>query len=292
MTIKIITDSTCDLPFDYIKKNDIDVIPFPYQIDGINYEDDFGNSIKYDDFYAKMRNGKMPTTSQITTYTFENHFKKYIKKNQAIIYIGFSSKLSQTFNNAIMAKRNLIKEDYSIDLTIIDSKSAAAGQGLLIYYVNEMVKKGNSKKEIINWIDDNIQKINIWFTVDNLDHLKRGGRISAVNATIGNMLQIKPILLINSEGKLVLAKKVRGKKKFIAILLAKIENKIINPENQTILISHADCLDDAKKLKELVFEKFNVKNIIINDLSPILGTHVGPGNLTICFLGKNREATI
>jgi DegV family protein with EDD domain len=289
MTIKIITDSTCDLSFDYIKKHDIDVIPFPYQIDGINYEDDFGNSIKYDDFYTKMRNGKMPTTSQITTYTFENYFKKYIEKNQSVIYIGFSSELSQTFNNAIMAERNLMKENPSIDLTIIDSKSAAAGQGLLIYYVSEMIKKEKSKKEIINWIDDNIQKINIWFTVDTLDHLKRGGRISAVNATIGNMLQIKPILLINFEGKLVLAKKVRGKKKFIAVLLTEIENKIINPENQTILISHANCLDNAKKLKKLASEKFNVKNIIINDLNPIIGTHIGPGSLTISFLGKNRN---
>ncbi len=289
MTIKLITDSTCDLSIEYIKKNDISVIPYIYQLNGKDYEDDFGKSMSYNDFYKEMNNGKMPTTSQITAYTFENHFKKYIDNGDSVIYIGFSSQLSQTFNNAIMAKRNLLKENSLIDLTIIDSKSAAAGQGLLVYYVNELVKADKSKEEIIDWIDTNLQKINIWFTVDNLEHLKRGGRISALNAKLGNMLQIKPLLYVDNKGALNLAKKIRGKKKFKHILISEIEKKIVNPENQIILISHADCIENAEELKELVTQNFNVKEVIINGLTPIIGTHVGPGNLTICFLGDNRD---
>ncbi len=287
MNTVIITDSSCDLSCEYISENNIKVIPFPYSIDGKDYIDDFGKSLTYEDFYNALRNGAMPSTSQISSYTFEHEFKKYVLEGKAVIYIGFSSALSQTFNNSIAARNIVLEEIPEADIAVIDSKSASVGLGLLVFYANKLLMQGKSKNEIVEWIENNKLKSNHWFIIDSLDHLKRGGRISAASAAVGSILDVKPLLNIDNEGKLDVVKKIRGRKKAIKELLDELQF-ITNPEEQTLFINHGDCLKDAEQLKELVLNKVNVKNIVINYIGPIIGTHTGPGMLCLVFMGEKR----
>ncbi len=285
----IVTDSSCDLSADYIRESNIQVIPFTYNLDGNDYYDDFGQTVAYEEFYDRIRKGSMPTTSQITTYTFEKTFRQLAQKGYSIIYIGFSSALSETFNNAVMARRNLLEENPSIDLTIIDSKSASVGLGAVVYYASELIKEGKSKEEIIDWVENNKYRVYHLFTVDSLEHLRRGGRLSAASAAIGSLLDIKPLLIVDNCGKLDVAKKIRGRKKSIKCLLEILENRIVNPEEQTIFINHGDCPDEAEYLKDLVLSEVKVKDVMVNYVGPIIGTHTGPGMLCMVFLGDDRN---
>ncbi|EAD1415565.1 MULTISPECIES: DegV family protein [Bacillota] len=288
MRTTLITDSNCDLPVEYLSQNNIHVIPFTYQLDGINYTDDFGKSLGHKEFYDALRNGSMPTTAQITAYTFENEFKKFCSKGESVIYIGFSSALSGSFNSSVMAKNSILEDMPEANITVIDSKSASIGQGLLVYYASEMLKKGKSKQEIVEWIENNKLKINHWFTIDSLDHLKRGGRISATSATIGGLLDVKPVLNVQNDGSLNIVKKIRGRKKSIKTLYEEYKARVINPEEQMIYINHGDCLEDAEYLKSLILSETAPKDIVINDLGPIIGTHTGPGMVLVVFIGKER----
>lgn len=284
----IITDSNCDLSTEYTKENNIPIIPFHFHLKGKEYEDNFGESISYKDFYDELRNGEMSTTAQITPDIFEDVFNKYVSEGYSIIYIGFSSALSETYNNAVLAKKMIMCTDKSADITVIDSKSATVGQGLLVYYASEMLKKGISNEEIVNWVEDNKFKVNHWFTVDSLEHLKRGGRISSASATLGTLLEVKPVLFIDHEGKLVAVNKVRGRKRSVRILFEEFKKRVLHPEEQIVFISHGDCLEDAQHLKNLIMSEVGVKDVIINYLGPVIGTHTGPGLLCIAFFGSDR----
>ena len=285
----IITDSSCDIPKDFLEENNIPVIPFHFYLKGKDYEDDFGKTISYEEFYHELRNGEMATTAQITPYTYENYFKKYVDEGYSIIYIGLSSALSESYNHSIMAKNTILSENPEADITVIDSKSASIGQGLLVREANKMLKDGKSKEDIVDWLEKNKLKVNHWFTVDSLDHLRRGGRLSATSAIVGTMLNVKPILIVDNDGKLVPAQKVRGRKKAIRVLMEELKDRGINIEEQTIYIVHGDCIEDAEYLKNMIMEELNVKDVIINCLGPVIGTHTGPGLLAIVFIGQNRE---
>ena len=173
----IVTDSNCDLSSEYIKENNVSVIPLYFHLKGKDYEDNFGESISYKQFYDELRRAEVCTTAQITPYKFEECFRKHVLDGYSIIYIGFSSGLSETYNNAILARKTILEENKAADITVIDTRSATAGQGLIVTYACEMLKNGKSKEDIVNWIEDNKLKVNHWFIVDSLDHLKRGGRI-------------------------------------------------------------------------------------------------------------------
>jgi DegV family protein with EDD domain len=288
MGIVIVTDSNCDLPVDYISQNNVHVIPFTYVLNGINYTDDFGKSLSYKEFYDGIRNGSMPTTAQITAYTFENEFRSFVSKGDSVIYIGFSSALSETFNGSVLARNEIMEANPEADITVIDSKSASVGQGLLVYYACEMLKQGKSKQEIVDWIESNKLKVNHWFTIDSLEHLKRGGRISATSAAIGGLLEVKPVLHVSNDGSLNVVKKIRGRKKSIRTLFEEFKTRVIKPEEQMIYIAHGDCIEDAEYLKFLILSEITPKDVIINNLGPIIGTHTGPGLVGIFFLGKER----
>ena len=230
----------------------------------------------------------MPTTAQITTYTFENEFRSFVSKGDSVIYIGFSSALSETFNGSVLARNEIIEANPQADITVIDSKSASVGQGLLVYYACEMLKQGKSKQEIVDWIESNKLKVNHWFTIDNLEHLKRGGRISATSAAIGGLLEVKPVLNVSNDGSLNVVKKIRGRKKSIKTLFEEYKTRAIKPEEQRIYITHGDCIEDAEYLKSLILSETTPKDIVINSLGPIIGTHTGPGMVGVFFLGKER----
>lgn len=284
----LFTDSCCDLPISFVKENNIQVMSIQVNISGEEIPDDLGVSISHKNFYSLIRNGKLPTTSQVNVDAFESSFRKYVSEGYSIIYIGFSSALSGCVNSARLAKEIIDEEIKDADITIIDSKSASMGLGLLVYYAANMIQEGNSKENIINWIEENKLKVNHWFTVDDLNHLKRGGRISSTVAIVGTMLSIKPIMQVDNEGRLVPVSKVKGRKKSIKTLCDKLKEKIINSENQTVFISHGDCIEEAESLKNLILSEIKVKEIIINNIGPAVGSHSGPGTLALFFIGNSR----
>ena len=284
----IFTDSCCDLPINFVKENNIEVMELRVNLKGEDIPDDLGESINYKDFYKLIRNGEMPTTSQANVGEFQERFQKYVNEGYSIIYIGFSSALSGCVNSARLAMENIKLDNENADITIIDSKCASMGLGLLVYYASKMLKEGKSKDEIVNWIEENKLRVNHWFTVDDLNHLKRGGRVSSSVAIVGTMLSIKPIMHVDDEGRLTPVSKVKGRKKSIKVLQEKIVEKIVNPEEQVIFISHGDCLEEAEHLKELITSVIKVKDVIINNVGPVIGSHSGPGTMALFFIGNSR----
>lgn len=284
----IFTDSCCDLPISFINENNIQVMHLRVNLRGKDIPDDLGKSIAHKDFYNLIREGEMPTTSQVNVNTFEEGFRKFSEQGYSIIYIGFSTALSGCVNSARLAKEVVLEEIKDADITIIDTKSASMGLGLIVYYAAQMLKEGKGKEDIIKWIEKNKLKVNHWFTVDDLNHLKRGGRISSTVAIVGTMLNIKPIMHVDNEGRLIPLSKVKGRKKSIKSLQEKLKERIVESEKQVVFISHGDCLDDAEYLRDLILKEINVKDVIINNVGPAVGSHSGPGTLALFFIGNDR----
>jgi len=255
---------------------------------GIETQDDFGQTLTYKEFYDSVRKGETPSTAQINSFTFTEEFNNLIEKGKDIIYIGMSSALSGCINSAVIAKNEIIIDNPLADITIIDSRSASLGCGLLCYYAMEMLNAGKSKDEVVTWVEENKLKLNHWFTVDDLHHLRRGGRVSNTAAIVGTLLDIKPILHVDNEGRLIPVFKVKGRKKSIKALMEKFEERAVDMENQVISISHGDCLEDAEFLKRLILEKHIVKKVIINEIGPAIGSHSGPGTVALFFFGTER----
>ena len=289
MKIKIVTDSNCELSKEYVVENNIHVVPFSFQVSGIEYEDNFGRELSYLEFYRKLRNCEVSSTTQITPFTFEEIFDEYVTEGYAVIYFGFSSALSETFNCAQIARNTIISRNKNADITVFDTRSASAGQGLLVHYAADMIKKGSTKDEIVDRLEILRMYENTLFIVDNLEHLKRGGRISATNAALGYLLEIKPILELNYEGKIVVADKVRGRKKSIKHLSDKFGELASEKESQTVFIHHADCVGEAEFLKTLITKEYKIKEIYINEMGPVIGSHAGPGSIAIAFVGSKLQ---
>lgn len=288
METVIIIDSCCDLPKEYIDENNVPVLSMAVNFKGQEYKDDFGVSLPYKDFYDEVRKCEMPSTAQINVYDYSEEFRKHVSLGKSIICIAFSSALSGSYNSACIAKNMILEEYKDADITVIDSRCASLGEGLLDYYAIEMLKNGASKEEIITFIENNKLKINHWFTVDDLNHLKRGGRVSATAAAIGTLLNIKPILHVDDEGRLIPVTKEKGRKKSIKALAEELDKNIVNPEEQIIFISHGDCIEDVELLKKLILERHKVKDIIVNSIGPVVGSHSGPGTVALFFMGEKR----
>ncbi len=285
----IITDSTTDLTQELINELDITVIPMEFNIDGkvyLNYSDE--RDISYKEFYDFLRNGKNSTTSLINTTTFTELFELILEDGKDILYIAFSSGLSGTYNSSCIAAQMLSEKYTDSKIYTVDSLSASMGEGLLVYHAAKKKKEGMNIDELKDWVENNKLNLCHWFTVDDLHHLKRGGRLSSAAAIVGTMLNIKPVLNVDNEGHLIPVEKVRGRKLSITAMLKMMEKTAINPEEQTIFISHGDCLEEAEFLANLVKEKLNVKDIKMNYIGPVIGSHSGPGTIALFFLGTER----
>ena len=288
MGIKIITDSSCDLPREYVDDNNIEVISLVLNLNGQIIKDDLGKTLSYKDFYQKMRDGATPTTSQVNAHEFEEAFSKHIKNGDSIIYISISASLSGTFNSANIAKNNLLEEYPEAKIELVDSLSASIGQGLLVLKACEMRDNGASIEEIVEWIEENKRKVIHSILIDDLNHLKRGGRISGATATIGGLLNIKPSAYLDDEGKLAQGEKIKGKKKALRFLANEVKEKAIDSENEVLYICHGDCQEEAESLRDIIEQEVKFKNVIINYIGNVIGAHTGPGALAVIFLGKNR----
>ena len=288
MKIKLITDSACDLPLEYIQKNAIEVACLEVNVKGEFIPDDFGQTLPHKQFYELLRQGEHTSTSQVNIHTFEEIFEKYVQEGYAIIYIGLASVLSGTVNSAIVARANLLEKYPQANISVIDSKSASLGEGLLVTKACEMIKNGCDKEEIVKWVESNCSKVIHAITVDDLNFLKRGGRISATTAVIGGMLGIKPSIKLDNEGKVIPGAKLKGNKNALKYLANQVVEKGVDLENQTVFICHADVEENAKLLKEMILEKVKVKDVVINYIGTVIGTHGGPGAMAVMFLGTER----
>lgn len=285
----IMTDSCCDLPSEYIEKNQIPYVSLTCNFKGDEYKDDFGRSIGFKMFYDGMRHGEISKTSQPNPEAFYKVFKDITAQDKDIIYLCVSSGLSGTYNSANIAK-NMIKDEFKeAKITIVDTLTASLGQGVMVIKAIEMKKNGASFDDIVKYIEENKLNLNTYITVNDLSHLKRGGRISSTAALVGIVLHIKPVLTLNDEGKVISILKVKGRKNVINKLAEVVCKRIENPEEQVISICHGDAEEEAQKLKELILKEIRVKDVVINYIGPVVGTYGGPGALAVFFLGKHRQ---
>lgn len=285
----IITDSSCDLTPSLAAETQIEVIPLHLTMEGSEYRNFLdGSEIDPKAFYNKLRTGSNATTSAVNPDVFNSVFEEKLKEGKDIIYLGFSSGLSSTFHASTIAAEELKEKYPDSRIYCVDTLAASMGQGLLVYLAAEKKKAGATIEEVRDFVEQNKLKLCHWFTVDDLNHLKRGGRVSATTALVGTMLNIKPILHVDDEGHLINVGKVRGRKASIESLFTHMKESAINPSEQTVFISHGDCEEDALTLKKMVEKEFSPKRIEINFVGPVIGAHSGPGTLALFFLGDKR----
>lgn len=282
----ITTDTTCDLPEEYLVNHNIDVIALYYSIDDIIYGDD--KNIAQTEFYNMMRNGKMPTTMACNPENTEKYFRKHLDAGKDILHIAFSSALSSSYNTAAVVGRDLSEEYPDRKIIVIDSKSASMGEGLVVYKASQNMERGMSIEDNTAWIEENKLHFCQQFTVDDLNHLHRGGRVSKTTAVIGTMINVKPILHVDDEGRLIPLSNVRGRKKSLNTLVDNMENYSKGYDNDMVLISHGDCLEDAEYVKSQIQERLGIKNFMINYVCPTVGAHSGPGTLALFYMGEKR----
>ena len=288
---KIITDSTTDLPLEYLKGHDVGCIPISYILDGVIYGKD--KELDWKEFYAMMRNeGKMPTTSQINPADAREYLEEYAGTYQEILYLAFSSGLSGTCNNIRMAADEIMEERPDMKIIVVDSLGASMGEGLFVHKAVRMRDEGKSMEETAKWLEEHKQNFVHIFTVDDLFHLYRGGRVSKTAAVLGTLVSIKPKLHVDHEGHLILIGKVRGRKKSLSALVDYMEEKMGSwaEENREdcVFISHGDALEDAEYVRDLIKERFGFRNFLISHIGPTIGAHSGPGTIALFFMGESR----
>ena len=284
----IVTDSSCDLSASLAEQMHIRVIPLSVFVDGkqhYNFLD--GSDISFEDFYAQLNDGAMVTTSAINVGQVKTVFESELMCGHDVLYLGFSSALSGTYNAAVNAAAELEGAYPGKRILTVDTLCASLGQGLLVYLAVQKRREGKSIDEVRDYIESIKLNLCHWFTVDSLLQLKRGGRVSGAKYIVGSMLNIKPVMHVDNDGKLVNVSKARGRNASINALFEKLCETAIEPENQTVFISHGNCRDDAEKLAEMIKNKFGCR-VVINFVGPVIGAHSGQGTLALFFIGSER----
>lgn len=289
-TFELLTDSCCDLTYDYLEKNNVNYISMLINIDGKEYVDDLRKDFDYQWFIDQLRNGKVPTTSQINIGTYMEIFKLFIDQSKPVLYLAFSSGLSGSCYNAMMAVEQL-KEEYGEDrvpIHVYDSKAASLGEGLLVHRLIQMRDAEATINEAIEWLDEYSPRLHSWVYVDDLKHLERGGRVSKTQAAVGTLMNVKPIIIMNAEGKLENIGKVRGRKKGLAKLVKETVDGMTDPNNQEIFIVHADDRESAEEIKKGLLQHIQPKEIKISEMGPTIASHTGVGTLAVFSFGEKR----
>lgn len=279
------TDASCDLTSAQVNEIGVEVLPMEFEMEGksyLHYPD--ARMMSLEDFYSKLKSGVYSKTTQINVNGFVTAFEKYLKAGIDVIYTGISTGLSGTYNTCLIAVRELQEKYPDRKIIVIDSRCDSAGLGFLIYLAGQKYKAGCSIDELAEYIKTTRDRICHWFVVEDLDQLKRGGRISAVTATFGKALQIKPLIGVDEVGHLYNAAKVRGKSNVIPTLVKHLEAEGEDTKNNLVFVAHADNKEGAEELKKRI--KGMCKEVQICDIGPVIGTHVGSGMLAILFLGK------
>jgi len=283
----ILTDSSCDLDAEMVKKLGVRVIPLGIHAEGkdyLNYPDN--RDISPAEYYNMLRAGISASTSAPSVATFSDAMEEILNEGKDMLYLGFSSALSATYNTGAIAAEELTAKYPDRKIYTVDTLCASLGQGLLVHFAAAEQKKGRTIDEVKAAVESSRLNLCHWFTVDDLNHLHRGGRVSKSTAIIGGALNIKPIMHVDNEGRLIKTGVARGRKSSIKALLEKMQETAT--ETDTVFISHGDCLQDAESLAAMIRERFKVSEIYINYVGPVIGTHSGPGTLALFFTGKQR----
>ncbi len=284
----ITTDSASDLPKEYIQKENLYVQPLFYNIGNQIYGG--ANNLDYKVFYNRMRQGEMPVTNAIIPEEMRNDLRPFLEQGYDILHLAFSSGLSSSCQNAVLAANELREEFPDRKIVVIDTYAASLGEGLLVHKAIQLKKQGKSLEEVAKWVEDNRDHLCHLFTVDDLFHLQRGGRVSKTVAVIGTMINIKPVLHVDNAGELKMLKTVRGRKKSLLYLVDRMEElcKGYENENDVVFISHGDCMEDAQFVADRIKERLGIQNFIIDYVSPTIGAHSGPGTIALFFMGKEK----
>lgn len=284
----IVTDSAIDMPKDWIdQQQNFRILDLSYLMDGKSYISD-GTDEGIRAIYNAMRDGKMLKTSQVTPEMWEACFRELLGAGHDVLTIAFSSGLSGTCSAAFMAADE-VRADYpDRKLHVIDSMQASAGEGLMVIYALQNRDNGMPIDENAAWLQKNVQNFIAWFTVNDLMHLHRGGRVSAASAIVGSLVRIKPIMRVDENGKLAVYEKCPGRKRSIRVLANKIKSDIVNPEGQIITISHGDCLEEAQQLADMIRESLPVAEVRISYVGSVIGAHTGPGVIAVFCMGDTR----
>ena len=282
----ITVNSTVDLPKEWLEERKVPVIPLKYTIDNETYTDMEGLSSK--EFFGKLRDGKMATTSQMNPEEARAQLEPFLKEGKDVLHLGFSSGLSGTYNSMRIAGEELKEEYPEAKIIIIDTLCACLGEGLLLYKALQQKASGKTIEETAKWVEENKLHICHNVTVDDLFHLHRGGRISKASAVLGSVVQIKPIIHMDNEGKLQVIGKERGRKKSLNKIVDMAVEQSKGWDNDMIMITHGDCLEDAEYVASLVREKMGIDNILINDIGTVIGSHTGPGVVAVFCMGEKR----
>jgi DegV family protein with EDD domain len=285
----IMTDSCCDMSAELAEELDLTVLPLSLQMEGATYRNYLdGREIGFKDFYARIRGGALATTSAVSVGQFEDAMRPILESGKDILCISFSSALSTTYQSATIAADSMREEFPDATIYVVDSLCASLGQGLFVYLCAQQKKAGKTLEEVYAYAEATKGSVCHRFTVDDLNHLKRGGRINAATALFGTMMSIKPVLHVDDQGRLINVGKARGRKASLLALVDRMEETAIDPKNQTVFISHGDCLEDAQFVADEIRRRFGTEDIRINYVGPVIGNHSGPGTMALFFLGSER----
>jgi DegV family protein with EDD domain len=283
------TDSSCDLPANLADEMELSVLPLYADVDGqkyANYLDE--REISFSEIYAKLRTKCPAKTSAVNVNDFMEPMEAALQAGKDVLYIGFSSGLSSTYESGAMAAKELSERYPERRIYAVDSLCASMGQGLMVYLAWKQKQLGRSIEEVRDYVEGNKLHLCHWFTIDDLMFLKRGGRISGATAIVGSMLGIKPVMHVDNEGHLINVDTARGRKASLKALADKAGELGADLGNQTVFISHGDCIEDANYLADIMRTRFGVKDVVISYVGPVIGAHSGPGTVAMFFLGRER----
>ena len=285
--------STADLTKEHFEQRNIHYICFHYELDGVSYQDDLGQSMSFEDFYVAMQNGADTKTSQVNAGEFEEYFEPFLRDGKDVLHVCLSSGISGTYNSANIARDTLMEKYPDRKIYIVDSLGASSGFGLLVDKLADLRDAGKNIDEVYEWAIENRLKVQTWFFSTDLTFYVKGGRVSKTSGFVGNLLNICPLLNMDGEGKLIPRQKIRTKRKVIQAIVEQMEQYAENgfDYNDKCYISHSACLEDAKTVATMIEERFPKLNgkVLINDIGTTIGSHTGPGTVALFFWGATRD---
>lgn len=284
----IVTDSTTDLPKNYFEENHVYCMHLGCVLNGVTYNGE--NPLDVSEFYDGLRKGELPTTSQVNPDDARKVFLEAMKESKQILCLSFSSGLSGTLNSVRIAAEELMEEDSECRIVVVDTLSASLGEGLLVHYAVKLRDEGKSLEEVAKWVEEHKLNLVHVVAVDDLFHLQRGGRVSKATAVVGSMINMKPIIHVDNEGKLIKIDVARGRKKSLHTIVDYMEAHMgtMKDKNEIVFISHADCEDEAKQVADEIKERFGIDHFLIDYIGTVIGSHTGTGTIALFFLGDER----